>query len=41
MDSHIKSEIQGWRGYGEISVGYNIQLETSETGIDNIRYQGY
>ena len=40
-DSYINSEIQGWRGYGEISVGYYRQCETSETGIDNIRCKKY
>ena len=40
-DSYINSEIQVWRGYEEISVGYYRQLETSETDIYNIRCKGY
>ena len=40
-DYYTNSEIQGWRGYVEISVGHYRQRETPETRIDNIRCKGY
>ena len=40
-DSYINSEMQEWRGYGEISVGYHIQIEKSEIGNDNNICKGY
>ena len=39
--SYKNSDIQGWSGYGEISVWYIIQSEKSETGIDNNRCKVY
>ena len=39
-NSYIRSEIQGWRGYGKISGGSHIQDEKYKKGNDNNRSKG-
>ena len=39
-DSYTNPEIQGWRGYGEISVWSHSQDEKLEKGNENSRSKG-
>ena len=39
--SYINSEIQEWRGYGEIGVGSHSQVEKYEKGNYNNICKGY